>query len=92
MFKQTLVPFEAQKRRLVVTKSDRPPSVVFHSGSILKSFPKDQSEIGRKEQANNSSAFDSSLMRGLNRSSDKHPNYRSAAFFGNERYPMSNEV
>ena len=81
MYKNTLLP--KVERKFGTSRSDKLPPVTFENGSFVMSFnTKDISAINKKNQGehHNSTVLDSSILNGLNRSGDKHPNYKSATF------------
>jgi hypothetical protein len=80
MFKNTLTPKLTKK--IGASRTDRLPPVVFENGSIIMSFTKDISAIPRKglDGGHTSSMVDMTMLRGLNKSGNIHPHYRSAVF------------
>lgn len=80
MFKNTLTPKIAKK--MGASRTERLPPVVFENGSIIMSFTKDMSAIPRKglDGGHASSMMDSTFLRGLNKSGNIHPHYKSAVF------------
>ena len=79
MYKNTLAP--KIDRKFGSSRTDKLPPVAFENGSFHLSFQtKDLSAINRRAPLENpnSTMLDSTILKGLNRSGDKHPHYMSA--------------